>query len=236
MTRGAVHNLDYSIWTSFFHLIISSFIFWLVISSICLTLVLLCFRGHLQGGSSLSSSVTSSTARRVRQLPQLPPKSSTVEQGVCVGDCMYIRTVHKSARTTPHITQAQVFTMQMEKNIYITCVFFFFSSWFMDEFKGLGGILWGKGVCPGPWQPHRKDESPGSCHCGPRNILANKSLWNHKYSFLLVEIKTDILTGKMKSLPFSIQQFNFGNALRVLSLCFYEDPLLEHYSSTITET
>lgn len=45
-------------------------------------LSLLCVRGHLQGGSSLSSSVTSSAAaRRVRQLPQLPPKSSTVEQG-----------------------------------------------------------------------------------------------------------------------------------------------------------
>lgn len=38
-------------------------------------------RGHLQGGSSLSSSVASSAARRVRQLPQLPSKSSTVEQG-----------------------------------------------------------------------------------------------------------------------------------------------------------
>uniref|UniRef100_H3C468 Regulating synaptic membrane exocytosis 1 n=1 Tax=Tetraodon nigroviridis TaxID=99883 RepID=H3C468_TETNG len=41
-------------------------------------------RGHLPGGSSLSSSVTSSAARRVRQLPQLPPKSSTVEQGVAL--------------------------------------------------------------------------------------------------------------------------------------------------------
>ncbi|KAG7512951.1 regulating synaptic membrane exocytosis 1-like isoform X1 [Solea senegalensis] len=39
-------------------------------------------RGHLQGGASLSSSVTSSSARRVRQLPQLPPKSSTVEQAL----------------------------------------------------------------------------------------------------------------------------------------------------------
>ncbi|XP_067384812.1 regulating synaptic membrane exocytosis protein 1-like isoform X25 [Channa argus] len=39
-------------------------------------------RGHLQGGVSLSSSVTSSSARRVRQLPQLPPKSSTVEQAL----------------------------------------------------------------------------------------------------------------------------------------------------------
>ncbi|XP_026212177.1 regulating synaptic membrane exocytosis protein 1-like isoform X2 [Anabas testudineus] len=39
-------------------------------------------RGHLQGGGSLSSSVTSSSARRVRQLPQLPPKSSTVEQAL----------------------------------------------------------------------------------------------------------------------------------------------------------
>lgn len=43
--------------------------------------LLLDVRGHLQGGSSLSSSMTSSAARRVRQLPQLPPKSSTVEQG-----------------------------------------------------------------------------------------------------------------------------------------------------------
>uniref|UniRef100_A0A671W1X5 Regulating synaptic membrane exocytosis 1 n=1 Tax=Sparus aurata TaxID=8175 RepID=A0A671W1X5_SPAAU len=44
--------------------------------------------GHLQGGSSLSSSVTSSSARRVRQLPQLPPKSSTVEQGMYVRWCV----------------------------------------------------------------------------------------------------------------------------------------------------
>lgn len=43
--------------------------------------LLSCIRGHLQGGASLSSSVTSSSNRRVRQLPQLPPKSSTVEQG-----------------------------------------------------------------------------------------------------------------------------------------------------------
>ncbi|XP_013769499.1 regulating synaptic membrane exocytosis protein 1 isoform X10 [Pundamilia nyererei] len=39
-------------------------------------------RGHLQSGGSLSSSVTSSSTRRVRQLPQLPPKSSTVEQAL----------------------------------------------------------------------------------------------------------------------------------------------------------
>uniref|UniRef100_A0A671W243 Regulating synaptic membrane exocytosis 1 n=1 Tax=Sparus aurata TaxID=8175 RepID=A0A671W243_SPAAU len=39
-------------------------------------------------GSSLSSSVTSSSARRVRQLPQLPPKSSTVEQGMYVRWCV----------------------------------------------------------------------------------------------------------------------------------------------------
>uniref|UniRef100_A0A3B4YPN7 Regulating synaptic membrane exocytosis 1 n=1 Tax=Seriola lalandi dorsalis TaxID=1841481 RepID=A0A3B4YPN7_SERLL len=47
--------------------------------------------GHLQGGASLSSSVTSSSARRVRQLPQLPPKSSTVEQGTEYVDdyCLY---------------------------------------------------------------------------------------------------------------------------------------------------
>ncbi|KAM8738637.1 regulating synaptic membrane exocytosis protein 1 isoform 19-T19 [Acanthopagrus schlegelii] len=44
-------------------------------------------RGHLQGGSSLSSSVTSS-ARRVRQLPQLPPKSSTVEQALVAEECV----------------------------------------------------------------------------------------------------------------------------------------------------
>ncbi|KAM9365112.1 regulating synaptic membrane exocytosis protein 1 [Pholidichthys leucotaenia] len=39
-------------------------------------------RGHLQGGASLSSSVTPSYARRVRQLPQLPPKSNSVEQAM----------------------------------------------------------------------------------------------------------------------------------------------------------
>ncbi|XP_069394604.1 regulating synaptic membrane exocytosis protein 1 isoform X26 [Paralichthys olivaceus] len=39
-------------------------------------------RSHLQGGASLSSSVTSSSARRVRQLPQLPPKSNTAEQAL----------------------------------------------------------------------------------------------------------------------------------------------------------
>ncbi|KAM9847317.1 regulating synaptic membrane exocytosis protein 1 isoform 2-T2 [Aulostomus maculatus] len=39
-------------------------------------------RGHLQGGASLSSSVTSSSARKVRQLPQLPPQSNTVEQAL----------------------------------------------------------------------------------------------------------------------------------------------------------
>ncbi|XP_041723028.1 regulating synaptic membrane exocytosis protein 2 isoform X2 [Coregonus clupeaformis] len=41
-------------------------------------------RGHLQGGASLSSSVTSSSAaRRVRQLPQVPDKSSSpVEQAL----------------------------------------------------------------------------------------------------------------------------------------------------------
>lgn len=38
-------------------------------------------RVHLQSGASLSSSVTSSSARRVRQLPQLPPKSNSAEQG-----------------------------------------------------------------------------------------------------------------------------------------------------------
>ncbi|KAM9344549.1 regulating synaptic membrane exocytosis protein 1 isoform 4-T4 [Symphorus nematophorus] len=45
-------------------------------------------RGHLQGGSSLSSSVTSSSARRVRQLPQLPPKSSTVDQALVAEECV----------------------------------------------------------------------------------------------------------------------------------------------------
>ncbi|KAM6956452.1 regulating synaptic membrane exocytosis protein 1 isoform 3-T3 [Aplochiton taeniatus] len=40
-------------------------------------------RGHLQGGASLSSSVTSSSAqRRVRQLPQVPAKTSSVEQAL----------------------------------------------------------------------------------------------------------------------------------------------------------
>ncbi|XP_042179512.1 regulating synaptic membrane exocytosis protein 3-like isoform X6 [Oncorhynchus tshawytscha] len=42
------------------------------------------YRGHLQGGASLSSSVmSSSAARRVRQLPQVPDKSSSpVEQAL----------------------------------------------------------------------------------------------------------------------------------------------------------
>ncbi|XP_041866049.1 regulating synaptic membrane exocytosis protein 1-like isoform X6 [Melanotaenia boesemani] len=39
-------------------------------------------RGHLQGGTSRHTSVASSSARRVRQLPQLPPQSSTVEQAL----------------------------------------------------------------------------------------------------------------------------------------------------------
>uniref|UniRef100_A0A669CLW8 Regulating synaptic membrane exocytosis 1 n=1 Tax=Oreochromis niloticus TaxID=8128 RepID=A0A669CLW8_ORENI len=47
-----------------------------------LSVMLFCVRGHLQSGGSLSSSVTSSSTRRVRQLPQLPPKSSTVEQAL----------------------------------------------------------------------------------------------------------------------------------------------------------
>ncbi|XP_035847930.1 regulating synaptic membrane exocytosis protein 1-like isoform X5 [Sander lucioperca] len=45
-------------------------------------------RGHLQGGASLSSSVTSSSARRSRQLPQLPPQSSTVEQALVAEECV----------------------------------------------------------------------------------------------------------------------------------------------------
>ncbi|XP_074532734.1 regulating synaptic membrane exocytosis protein 1-like isoform X4 [Halichoeres trimaculatus] len=45
-------------------------------------------RGHLQGGSSLSSSVTSSSARRVRQLPQLPPQSSSAEQALVAEECV----------------------------------------------------------------------------------------------------------------------------------------------------
>ncbi|XP_068597094.1 regulating synaptic membrane exocytosis protein 1 [Brachionichthys hirsutus] len=45
-------------------------------------------RGHLQGGSSLSSSVTSSSARRARQLPQLPPKGNTVEQALVAEECV----------------------------------------------------------------------------------------------------------------------------------------------------
>uniref|UniRef100_A0A8C5F022 Regulating synaptic membrane exocytosis protein 1-like n=1 Tax=Gouania willdenowi TaxID=441366 RepID=A0A8C5F022_GOUWI len=37
-------------------------------------------RGHHQGGVSLSCSAASSSSRRVRQLPQLPPKSNSAEQ------------------------------------------------------------------------------------------------------------------------------------------------------------
>ncbi len=60
------------------------------------------FRGYPQGGSSLSSSVMSSSARRVRQLPQLPPQSSTVEQGihvwlyVCVSVCECLKLGERS--------------------------------------------------------------------------------------------------------------------------------------------
>ncbi|XP_044071088.1 regulating synaptic membrane exocytosis protein 1-like isoform X8 [Siniperca chuatsi] len=62
-------------------------------------------RGHLLGGSSLSSSVTSSSARRVRQLPQLPPKSSTVEQALVAEECvrqlqMRVHSNRVSAATT----------------------------------------------------------------------------------------------------------------------------------------
>ncbi|XP_034407614.1 regulating synaptic membrane exocytosis protein 1-like [Cyclopterus lumpus] len=62
-------------------------------------------RGHLQGGASLSSSVTSSSARRVRQLPQLPPKSSTVEQALVAEECvrqlqMRVHSNRASAATT----------------------------------------------------------------------------------------------------------------------------------------
>lgn len=67
-----------SLFLNFIFIFTLSSSFWLFF---CYSFVLLYVRGHLQGGSSLSSSVTSSAARRVRQLPQLPPKSSTVEQG-----------------------------------------------------------------------------------------------------------------------------------------------------------
>ncbi|XP_028325107.1 regulating synaptic membrane exocytosis protein 2 isoform X17 [Gouania willdenowi] len=39
-------------------------------------------RGHHQGGVSLSCSAASSSSRRVRQLPQLPPKSNSAEQAL----------------------------------------------------------------------------------------------------------------------------------------------------------
>uniref|UniRef100_A0A3B5QNW0 Regulating synaptic membrane exocytosis 1 n=1 Tax=Xiphophorus maculatus TaxID=8083 RepID=A0A3B5QNW0_XIPMA len=39
-------------------------------------------RGHLHGGASLSSAAAASAARRVRQLPQLPPQSSSVDQAL----------------------------------------------------------------------------------------------------------------------------------------------------------
>ncbi|KAM4591306.1 regulating synaptic membrane exocytosis protein 1 isoform 3-T3 [Odontesthes bonariensis] len=45
-------------------------------------------RGRMQGGASLSSSAASSSARRVRQLPQLPPQSSTVEQALVAEKCV----------------------------------------------------------------------------------------------------------------------------------------------------
>ncbi|XP_077586514.1 regulating synaptic membrane exocytosis protein 3 isoform X6 [Stigmatopora nigra] len=39
-------------------------------------------RGHHQGATPLSSSLASSSSRKVRQLPQLPPKSNSVEQAL----------------------------------------------------------------------------------------------------------------------------------------------------------
>ncbi|KAM7385070.1 hypothetical protein PAMP_001168 [Pampus punctatissimus] len=62
-------------------------------------------RGHPQGGTSLSSSVMSSSARRVRQLPQLPPKSNTIEQALVAEECvrqlqMRVHSNRVSAATT----------------------------------------------------------------------------------------------------------------------------------------
>uniref|UniRef100_A0A8D3BME2 Regulating synaptic membrane exocytosis 1 n=1 Tax=Scophthalmus maximus TaxID=52904 RepID=A0A8D3BME2_SCOMX len=58
--------------------------------------------GHLQGGASLSSSVTSSSARRVRQLPQLPPKSSTAEQGMAICKVHLYKDQRRSSENVSH--------------------------------------------------------------------------------------------------------------------------------------
>lgn len=68
--------------------VLSSLHLYLHLFSVHFTVFLFCIRGHLQGGSSLSSSVTSSSARRVRQLPQLPPQSSSAEQGTMTTVCL----------------------------------------------------------------------------------------------------------------------------------------------------
>uniref|UniRef100_A0A8D3CVY5 Regulating synaptic membrane exocytosis 1 n=1 Tax=Scophthalmus maximus TaxID=52904 RepID=A0A8D3CVY5_SCOMX len=53
-------------------------------------------------GASLSSSVTSSSARRVRQLPQLPPKSSTAEQGMAICKVHLYKDQRRSSENVSH--------------------------------------------------------------------------------------------------------------------------------------
>ncbi|XP_074503057.1 regulating synaptic membrane exocytosis protein 1-like isoform X10 [Sebastes fasciatus] len=80
-------------------------------------------RGHLQGGASLSSSVTSSSARRVRQLPQLPPKSSTVEQALVAEECvrqlqMRVHSNRASAATTTSSQQDLDRALKNKRELY----------------------------------------------------------------------------------------------------------------------
>ncbi|KAM4615019.1 regulating synaptic membrane exocytosis protein 1 isoform 2-T2 [Polymixia lowei] len=63
-------------------------------------------RGHLQGSASLSSSVTSS-ARRVRQLPQVPAKSSTVEQALAAEERVRQMRVHSNRVSVTTTTSSQ---------------------------------------------------------------------------------------------------------------------------------
>lgn len=95
-----------SLYPNFIFIFTLSSSFWLFF---CSSFALLYVRGHLQGGSSLSSSVTSSAARRVRQLPQLPPKSSTVEQGTYSWWNMFL---------TLHFTRYQHMALEWGWNVF----------------------------------------------------------------------------------------------------------------------
>ncbi|XP_056148253.1 regulating synaptic membrane exocytosis protein 1-like [Lampris incognitus] len=71
-------------------------------------------RSHLQSGATLTSSGTTSSTRRVRQLPQVPTKSSTVEQALVAEERVRLR-VH-SNRVSTTTTSSQQDLQQALKN------------------------------------------------------------------------------------------------------------------------